>query len=142
VTLFTGAGVFRDEKPLEKPRTCVAGISSIRGLLPPNALPEEILDAGEERVRALFVEACNPICSYADAKRMTEAFEQLELLVVIDPAMIEPARMAHYVLPPPIGYEKWEASSFAKGYPEVYFHLRRPVLQPPPEARQECIIFL
>jgi anaerobic selenocysteine-containing dehydrogenase len=141
VTLFTGAGVFRDEKPSEKPRTRVAGIPSIRGLLPPNALPEEILDAGEERVRALIVEACNPICSYADAKRMTEAFEQLELLVVIDPAMTEPARMAHYVLPVPIGYEKWEASSFAKGHPEVYFHLRRPVLQPPPEARQECIIF-
>ena len=141
VTLFTGAGVFREDKPLEKPRTRVAGIRSIRGFFPPNALPEEILDAGEERIRALIVEACNPICSYADARKMTEAFAQLELLVVIDPAMTEAARMAHYVLPVPIGYEKWEASSFSKGHPEVYFHLRPPVLQPPPETRQECIIF-
>jgi anaerobic selenocysteine-containing dehydrogenase len=141
VTLFTGAGVFREEKSSEKPRTRVAGIPSIRGFLPPNALPEEILDAGEERVRALIVEACNPICSYADPRKMTEAFEQLDLLVVIDPAMTEAARLAHYVLPVPIGYEKWEAASFAKGHPEVYFHLRPPVLQAPPETRQECIIF-
>jgi anaerobic selenocysteine-containing dehydrogenase len=72
---------------------------------------------------------------------MTEAFEQLDLLVVIDPAMIEPARLAHYVLPPPIGYEKWEAASYSKGHPEVYFHLRPPVLQAPPETKQECVIF-
>ena len=140
VTLTSGAGVFGQDKP-EKPRTCVAGIPNIRGFLPPNALPEEILDAGEERIRALIVEACNPICSYADTRKMTEAFRQLDLLVVIDPAMIEPARLAHYVLPVPIGYEKWEASSFSKGHPEVYFHLRPPVLQAPPETRQECIIF-
>jgi len=36
---------------------------------------------------------------------------------------------------------KWEAASFSRGFPEVYFHLRPPVLQPPPETRQECIIF-
>ncbi|HSQ02542.1 MAG TPA: molybdopterin-dependent oxidoreductase, partial [Burkholderiales bacterium] len=141
VTLFTGAGVFREEEAADRPRTRVAGIPSIRGFLPPNALPEEILDAGEARVRALVVEACNPICSYADAQQMTKAFEQLELLVVIDPAMIEPARMAHYVLPVPIGYEKWEASSFHKGHPEVYFHLRPPVLPAPSGTKQECIIF-
>ncbi|MFI5398223.1 MAG: molybdopterin-dependent oxidoreductase [Candidatus Binatia bacterium] len=141
VTMFTGAGVFREEKPSEKPRTRVAGIPSIRGFFPPNALPEEILDAGEERVRALLVEACNPICSYADAQKMTAAFKQLDLLVVIDPTMTEAARLAHYVLPPPIGYEKWEAASFSKGHPEVYFHLRPPILPAPPETRQECIIF-
>ena len=61
--------------------------------------------------------------------------------MVIDPAMSEPARLAHYVLPPPVGYEKWEASVFPKGYPEIYMHLRRPVLDAPPETRQECLIF-
>ena len=141
VSMFSGAGGFQEYKPSEKPRTRVAGIPIIRGFLPPNALPEEILDAGDGRIRALIVEGCNPICSYADARKMTEAFRQLDLLVVIDPAMTEPARLAHYVLPVPIGYEKWETSSFAKGHPEVYGHLRPPVLPAPPETRQECIIF-
>ncbi|MBI4514701.1 MAG: molybdopterin-dependent oxidoreductase [Deltaproteobacteria bacterium] len=141
VTLFTGAGVFREDQPSQKARTRVAGIAAIRGFFPPNALAEEVLEAGAARVRALIVEASNPICSYADAPKMTEAFEQLDLLVVVDPAMTETARLAHYVLPVPSGYEKWEAATFAKGHPEVYFHLRPPVAQPPPEAKQECVIF-
>jgi anaerobic selenocysteine-containing dehydrogenase len=141
VSMFSGAGVLDTAEEAEKPRTRVAAIPMIRGIFPPNALPEEILDAGDERIRALFVEACNPLRSYADTQAMTRAFEDLELLVVIDPAMSEPARFAHYVLPPPVGYEKWEASVFPKGFPEIYMHLRRPVLEPPPETKQECLIF-
>jgi anaerobic selenocysteine-containing dehydrogenase len=141
VSMFSGAGILDALQGDEKPRTRVAGIPMIRGIFPPNALPEEILDAGEERIRALFVEACNPLRSYADTQAMTRAFEDLELLVVIDPAMNEPARLAHYVLPPPVGYEKWEASVFPKGYPEIYMHLRRPVLEAPPGTKQECLIF-
>ncbi|MCP5065248.1 MAG: molybdopterin-dependent oxidoreductase, partial [bacterium] len=139
VTMFGGAGLL--ESAGEPPRTRVAGIPAIRGLFPPNALPEEILDAGEERIRALFVEGCNPLRSYADTGAMTRAFEDLELLVVIEPAMTEAAMLAHYVLPAPVGYEKWEASAFPKGHPEVYMHLRAPVLSGPPEAKQECLIF-
>lgn len=141
VSMFTGAGVFTEAKGRERPRTRVAGIPMIRGLFPPNALPEEILDAGPERLRALIVEACNPLRSYADTAAMTRAFDDLELLVVIDPAMTEPARMAHYVLPVPVGYEKWETAVFPKGHPEVYMQLRPPVLEPPPDAKQECVIF-
>ncbi len=141
VSMFTGAGIFRDVPESEKPRTRVADIPMIRNLFPPNALPEEILDAGPERLRALFVEACNPLRSYADTQRMTEAFEDLDLLVVIDPTMNEPARMADYVLPAPVGYEKWETTVFPKGFPEVYMQLRPPILEGPAEAKQECIIF-
>jgi anaerobic selenocysteine-containing dehydrogenase len=141
VSMFSGAGVGLGGAAGEKPRTRVAGIPMIRGIFPPNALPEEILDAGEERIRALFVEACNPLRSYADTQAMTRAFEDLELLVVVEPAMTEPARLAHYVLPVPVGYEKWEASSFPKGYPEVYMHLRAPVLEAPEQAKQECLVF-
>jgi anaerobic selenocysteine-containing dehydrogenase len=140
VSAFSGAGI-GPGGAAEKPRTRVAGIPMIRGIFPPNALPEEILDAGEERIRALFVEGCNPLRSYADTRAMTRAFEDLELLVVLEPAMTEAAQLAHYVLPVPVGYEKWEASTFPKGYPEVYLHLRAPALAPPEEAKQECLIF-
>ena len=34
-----------------------------------------------------------------------------------------------------------QASVFPKGFPEIYMHLRRPVLEAPPETRQECLIF-
>jgi anaerobic selenocysteine-containing dehydrogenase len=55
--------------------------------------------------------------------------------------MTEAARLAHYVLPAKTGYEKFEASLFPKGFPEIYFHLRHPVCDGPEQAKQECEIF-
>ena len=124
----------------ERWETRVAGIQQIRGMFPPNALPEEILTPGEDRIRAVFVEGCNPLRSYADSKKFEEAFKALDLLVVIEPAMTEAARLAHYVLPAKSGYEKFEASLFPKGFPEIYFHLRHPVCKGPELAKQECEI--
>jgi len=125
----------------EKWETRVAGIPQIRGMFPPNALPEEILAPGEDRIRAAIVEGSNPLRSWADTKSFEEAFKALELLVVIEPAMSEAARLAHYVLPAKVGYEKFEASLFPKGFPGIYFHLRHPVCKGPELAKQECEIF-
>lgn len=136
---FVSAGLLEGSR--EEWRTRVAGIPQIRGVFPPNALPEEILAPGEDRVRAVFVEGANPLRSYADTQKYEEAFKALELLVVIEPSMTEAARLAHYVLPAKSGYEKFEASLFPKGFPEIYFHLRHPVCKGPELARQECEIF-
>ncbi|KKL80081.1 hypothetical protein LCGC14_2008380, partial [marine sediment metagenome] len=122
-------------------KTRIAGIPQIRGFFPPSALPEEILAPGEDRIRAVIVEGSNPLRSYADSKKFEEAFKALDLLVVIEPAMTEAARLAHYVLPAKTGYEKFEASLFPKGFPEIYFHLRHPVCKGPELAKQECEIF-
>lgn len=138
-TLFTGAGLGGGGGA--RPSTKVAGIPMILGMFTPNAVPEEVLEAGNNRLRALFVEASNPLRSYADSPAYTQAFEALDLLVCVDPAMTETARMAHYVLPPPVAYEKWETTIFGKGWPEVHAHIRPPVLEPPPEVRQECLIY-
>jgi len=130
------------ESAEEKWKTRVAGIPAIRGLFPPNALPEEILTPGEGRIRAVIVEGSNPLRSYADTKKYEKAFKALDLLVVIDPAMSEPARFAHYVLPAKCGFEKFEASFFSKGFPQIYYHLRQPVCKGPELAKQECEIHL
>ena len=126
----------------EKWKTAVAGIEEIRGLFPPNALPEDILDGGEDRIRAVIVEGSNPFNSYADSHKFERAFDTLDLLVVIDPVMSEVAQVADYVLPAKCGFEKYEAVFFPKGYPEINFHLRHPVCNGPELAKQECDIFL
>ncbi len=130
------------EGEAEKWKTRVAGIPAIRGLFPPNALPEEILTPGEGRIRAVIVEGSNPLRSYADTKKFEKAFRALGLLVVIEPAMSETAHLAHYVLPAKCGFEKFEASFFPKGFPQIYYHLRHPVCKGPELARQECDIQL
>ena len=111
--------------------TPVAGARIIGGLVPCNVIPEEILTDHPARYRAMLVESGNPAHSLADSARMREALESLEILVVIDVAMTETARLADYVLPAPSQYEKWEATFFNFEFPANVFHLRRPVLPAP-----------
>ena len=61
---------------------------------------------------------------------MREALAALDLVVVIDVAMTETARLADYVLPAPSQFEKWEATFFNLEFPDNVFHLRRPLLEP------------
>jgi anaerobic selenocysteine-containing dehydrogenase len=86
----------------------------------------------------MLVEAANPAHSLADSKRMREALAALDTLVVIDVAMSETARLAHYVLPAATQFEKAEATFFNFDFPHNYFHLRAPLFPPPdgplPEA--------
>ncbi len=51
-------------------------------------------------------------------------------MVVIDVAMTETARLAHYVLPASSQFEKWEATFFTLEFPKNVFHLRAPLLEP------------
>ena len=109
----------------------VAGARIIGGLVPCNVIPEEILTDHPARYRAMLVESGNPAHSLADSSRMREALAALDLVVVIDVAMTETARLAHYVLPAPSQYEKWEATFFNFEFPANVFHLRRPLLSAP-----------
>jgi anaerobic selenocysteine-containing dehydrogenase len=110
----------------------VAGARIISGLVPSNVVAEEILTDHPRRYRAMLVETSNPAHSLADSKRMREALGALDLLVVVDVAMTETARLADYVLPAPSQFEKWEATFFNLETPANYFHLRAPVLDPAP----------
>jgi anaerobic selenocysteine-containing dehydrogenase len=106
----------------------VVGARIIGGLVPCNVIPEEILTDHPARYRAMLIESGNPAHSLADSGRMRDALGALELVVVIDVAMTETARLAHYVLPAPSQYEKWEATFFNFEFPVNVFHLRRPLL--------------
>ena len=112
-------------------KTPVVGMPLISGLVPCNVIAEEILTDHPARYRAMIVESANPAHSLADSKWMREALAALDLVVVIDVAMTETARLAHYVLPASTQYEKWEATFFNFEFPRNVFHLRAPLLEPP-----------
>ncbi len=115
----------------------VAGARIISGLVPCNVVADEILKEHPKRYRAMLVESANPAHSLADSVRMREALGSLDTLVVIDIAMTETARLADYVLPSATQYEKAEATFFNFEFPENYFHLRRPLFEPPPGVLPE-----
>lgn len=130
----------------ETDKALVSGISAIRalgsyGMFSPSLFPEEVLNHHPERIRAAIVEGANPLLSFSDTARWREAVAALDLLVVIDPAMTETARLADYVLPTPVGYEKWEISMFPHSHPEIHAQLRPPVVAGPAEALPEAEIY-
>jgi formate dehydrogenase len=111
-------------------RTPVGNHRILGGLMPCNGIPDEILTTHPDRLRAAFVESSNPVHSLADTKRWREAFEALEFSVVVDVAMTETAECADYVLPTSTQYEKAEATFFTFEFPENFFHLRPPIVDP------------
>jgi anaerobic selenocysteine-containing dehydrogenase len=118
-------------------RTPVTGAPIISGLIPSNVVPEEILTDHPDRFRAMIVESSNPAHSLANSAACREAFKALELMVVVDVAMTETARLAHYVLPAATQFEKPEATFFNFEFPHNGFHLRRPLFEPLPGTLPE-----
>ncbi|WP_285034530.1 molybdopterin-dependent oxidoreductase [Mycolicibacterium sp. lyk4-40-TYG-92] len=118
-------------------RSPVTGAPIIAGLLPSNVVPQEILTDHPDRFRAMIVESSNPAHSIADSNAVRDALGTLELLVVIDVAMTETARLAHYVLPAASQFEKPEATFFNLEFPHNTFHLRHPLMTPLPGTLPE-----
>ena len=118
----------------------VVGARIVGGLVPCNVIADEILTEHPGRYRAMLVEAANPAHSLADSRRMREALTALDTLVVIDVAMSETARLAHYVLPSATQFEKAEATFFNFDFPANYFHLRHRLMAPLPGTLPEAEI--
>ena len=76
-----------------------------RGALPGTLMSHAILDS-DEPIRAMIVVAGNPLLSIAGEDRLRKAFEQLELLVVIDIYPSATSEHAHVLLPSTDMYER------------------------------------
>ncbi len=135
-------GFHADERDPKTWRTVTTGLPpAAAGSFPPAVMPEEILSDHPERLRAVFVSACNPLRSYPDTSAYEKAFGNLDLLVVNDIVMNETARLAHYVLPCRTFYESWDGSFFPLTFPKVYFQMRRPIVSPPEKCLEAAQIF-
>ncbi|MEO0881912.1 MAG: molybdopterin-dependent oxidoreductase [Pseudomonadota bacterium] len=104
--MLIGEGIFDfaafSQKSGEFDRTVesrIGGFKQLNGGLPGAILADEILTPGDEQLRALFVTGGNPLLTMANSERLSDAFKELELLVVTDIYMNETASLAHYILP-------------------------------------------
>ncbi|QWF82657.1 molybdopterin-dependent oxidoreductase [Amycolatopsis sp. CA-230715] len=121
--------------------TPVSGANIVGGLIPCNAITDEILTDHPARLRAMWVDASNPAHSLAESARFREAMAKLDLTVVIDVAMTETARCADYVLPAASQFEKHESSLFTLHFPHNAFQVRKPLMDPLPGTRPEPEIY-
>lgn len=106
--------------------TMVTKTREIAKVYPPNVLSLEIDSNHPDRLRALFVDSCNPVLNWADTQAQRKAYKKLDIMVVVDVAMTETAREADYVLPASNQFEKYESAFFS----ENFFHLRKPIFEP------------
>ena len=86
-------------------RSRVRGLPEFAGELPVAALAEEILAPGEGQIRALVVNAGNPVLSTPNGRQLDEALAGLEFMVAVDIYINETTRHAHIILPPTTGLE-------------------------------------
>jgi anaerobic selenocysteine-containing dehydrogenase len=80
-------------------RTKVRGLAEHFKEFPVAALAEEILDAGDDRIRALVTVAGNPAVSTPGARRLERALEQLDFMVSVDIYLNDTTRHADVILP-------------------------------------------
>src|SRR5258708_27599931 len=102
----------------------------IAGLLPPNIFPDAVLGDHPDRLRGVWIDSSNPANTAANTEDVEKALKSLELCVVVDVAMTETARLAHYVLPASSQYEKTEFTLFNLEFPKNFFHVRAGVVPP------------
>jgi len=117
---------------IKQPVAPVSGLPGISIFSPvpmfsPTLFAEEVLRDDPECIRAVIVDGSNPVLTYPESGQIRKAFEALDLSVVIETSMTETARVADYVLPTPVGYEKWEYSVFPKPFPFIGAQIRPPV---------------
>lgn len=109
---------------------------------PSNLLVDDITNRGDDRLRALIVEASNPLLACGNPNgRMEQALAELELLVAVDLFRNETGNLAHYILPATTWMERpdipYALQSMFGNMPVRYMSYSDPVLEPPPQVRHE-----
>ena len=95
-----------------EPKLRTQNVGLLFGEYPSALLPDEILSAGEDRVRALIVYGGNPVMAFPDPNKTLKAFENLELMVCVDPRMSETSKVADYVIAPTVAFERHDLTAY------------------------------
>lgn len=122
----------------------IGNTRSFLGALPSPLMADEILEPGDDRVRAMFVLSGNPMLTNTNSAKMGKALEALELLVCIDIVRNETAEFADYILPgthfaerPDIPFSFLSLSGLA---PRPWFQYTDRLVDPPGDCRDELWI--
>jgi len=116
------------------PPSRIRGVGSLAGEKTTGTLADEILSPGAEQVRCLISCGGNLASLMPDQQKMLKAFKALDLCVSIDPYMSNSARLADYVIPPRMQYERADLPVSAYGFaffPESWVGYAPAILTPP-----------
>jgi anaerobic selenocysteine-containing dehydrogenase len=112
----------------------IRGVGCLAGEKTTGTLADEILTPGVDQVRCLISCGGNLANLMPDQTKMVRAFDALELKVSVDPYMSNSARLADYVIPPTMQYERADLPVSAYGFqffPEPWVGYAPALLKPP-----------
>ena len=125
-----------------KYRSRIGGHPDVFREFPIGILADEITTPGEGQVRAMIVDAGNPVVSAPDGHALVQALGQLDLLVAIDLYRNETTRHADYILPATTFLERQDFTLLhASLMSEPYLQWTEAIIDPVGEAREEWTIF-
>jgi anaerobic selenocysteine-containing dehydrogenase len=111
------------------------GFGTIFGERMSATLPDAIMSDQPDRIRALIVDGGNPVNALPQTNFAKAAFASLDLLVSIEPFLNATTSLAHYILPPPMMFERLDVGSRDyEGYTlfAPYAQYAEPVVPHPP----------
>lgn len=102
-------------------------------------LADEILVPGEGQIRALIVHGSNPGATIPDQRKMFDALRSLELLISIQPTMTQTSRVASYIIPTKMMYERQDIPLWIYDYivytEGAYTRYTPPLVPTPPNSQ-------
>tara|TARA_R110002124_G_scaffold96190_3_gene240854 strand:+ start:3457 stop:5592 length:2136 start_codon:yes stop_codon:yes gene_type:complete len=127
------ADVILDKREWETgPASLRKGLGRIKGTMMSAELAHEILDPGNRRMRALVCVGGNPAVALPNQALAEKALSALDLLVVIDPVMSATAKLADYIFPPRLHFERTDSTQYLEGMFQYPFaHATMPMVEPP-----------
>lgn len=96
--------------------------------------PDLVLGNPPRPMKIFFVAGSNPAVSWPNSKKVEQALDKLEFLVVMDPFWTATARKAHLVLPACTFLERLNLCTIYEGHSVPAVQLRRPVIEPVGES--------
>jgi anaerobic selenocysteine-containing dehydrogenase len=125
-----------------EPRSRFHGLAQVCDEMPTATLADEILEPGDGQIRALLCVGGNPVVAVPDQRKIHRALASLELLVCVDVALTETARMADYVIAARHAFERDDVTEFMDMFYEVpYAHYAPAVIEPDFDAVDDWEIF-
>ena len=131
---------------LQQNESRIGGFKSVNDALPGGILADEILTPGDSQIKALFVTGGNPLITMANSERLRDAFQKLELLVVLDIQPSETASVATHVLPCTSPFQRPDLPFV---FPlmlglqsKPYLQATRAIVPPQGEQRDEATIYV
>jgi anaerobic selenocysteine-containing dehydrogenase/Fe-S-cluster-containing dehydrogenase component len=110
----------------------------VRRAAPVSRLGPALAELDAPRIAGAWVEKGNPVSQNPRSGLVREAFERLDLLVVVDQFMTDTARLAHYVLPAKTMFEE---EDLVTAYWHPYLQRRAKLWDPPGEVKTETEIW-